>query len=126
MPLTAIIGTICGAVPQYKAIMDVPVEANGKTTRCKLYQRDGAYYLLVGPYPFDERQSDFFFIGRNETLGRGLGEETEDWNTYFGRLYIFFDLTPEDTDASAPAYFFDTKRAEDPATGLVHFTCSAN
>ena len=122
---TSAILNLCGIMPGYKAVMDVPVEMNGKTFLCSLYLKEGAYYLLVGPYPFCKRQSDFFFIGRSMVLGRGLGDETNDWVTFLNRLYIFFDLTPGDEDASAPYYPFQTIRERDPATGLVHFTCSA-
>lgn len=65
-----------GFSPRYSKIMEIPVEANGKTVACGLYRRDGSPFLLLGPYPFLKGhpflgdRSDFFFIGRDRVMGR--------------------------------------------------------
>jgi len=117
--------------PRYSEVMEIPVDGNGTVVPCKLYRRDGAPFLLVGPYPFQEEtplwnaQSDFFFVGRDRVMGRMLDEKTDDWTLKHKWVWIGMDLDPQGRDSMAPSFFFDVKRAEDPATGLVHITCSA-
>ena len=117
---------VCGFAPRYAEVMDIPVERDGKTVMCKLYRRDGSPFLLLGPYPFLKEQSDFFFIARDRVFGRALDEKSDDWTRIFKWVWIVQDLNPGRADSIVPHYFFDARRAEDPATGLVHFTCSAN
>ena len=123
---------IAGLVPRYHAVMEIPVEHGGKTVPCKLYRRSGSPFLLLGPYPFKpdalpgKPRSDFFFIEREYVRGRCWDDYLND-RAFFRRwLWISSDLDPDGVDSIVPHYRFDTKRAEDPATGLVHFTCSAN
>ena len=117
---------VCGLAPRYSEVMEIPVEHGGKTVPCKLYRRSGAPFLLLGPYPFLKEQSDFFFIARDRVFGRALDEKSDDWTRIFKWVWIAQDLDPGGEDSIVPHYRFDTEHAEDPATGLVHFTCSVN
>ena len=116
----------CCFSSRYSEVMEIPVEHGGKTVPCKLYRRSGAPFLLLGPYPFLKEQSDFFFIARDRVFGRALDEKSDDWTRIFKWVWIAQDLDPGGEDSIVPHYRFDTEHAEDPATGLVHFTCSAN
>ena len=123
---------IAGLMPRYHAVMDIPVERGGKTVPCKLYRRSCSPFLLLGPYPFKpdalpgKPRSDFFFIEREHVRGRCWDDYLNDRAFFRKWLWIASDLDPGEIDSIVPNYYFDVKRGEDPATGLVHFTCSAN
>ena len=115
-----------GFSPRYSKIMEIPVEANGKTVACGLYRRDGAPFLLLGPYPFLKDQSDFFFVAKDFVQVRFLDDKTDDWTRIFKWVWIGMDLDPNERNSGAPSYVFQESRVFDPATEQIHFACSAN
>ena len=111
-----------GFSPRYSKIMEIPVEANGKTVACGLYRRDGSPFLLVGPYPFLKDQSDFFFVAKDFVQVRFLDDKTDDWTRIFKWVWIMQDMDPNGWDSYAPCYSFNETRTPDPKTGIVAFT----
>jgi len=94
--------------PIYTNRGSVPIQSGDKIIAASVYTRQGAPYALVGPYPFPE-QKDFFFVRKNEVVGRCLDDKVEgDFFRFFKWLVIGFDLS-SNIDAWAPHFSFQAE-----------------
>ena len=97
-----------GAVPVYTKQGPVQIQSGDKIIAASVYTRQGAPYVLVGPYRFPERK-DYFFVRKDEVVGRCLDEKIEgDSIRLFKWLLIGLDLS-DDLDAMAPCYSFQAE-----------------
>lgn len=101
-----------GLIPIYTNRGQVSIQSGDKIIAARVYTRKAAPYVLVGPYPFPERK-DYFFVRKNEVVGRCLDEKTEgDSIRLFKWLLICFDLS-DDVDTMVPCYSFRTEIRHD-------------
>ena len=101
-----------GLTPIYTNRGPVTIQTGDKIIAASVYTRQGAPYALVGPYPFPE-QKDFFFIRKNEVVGRCLDDKIEgDFFRLFKWLFIAFDLS-SNLDAWAPHFSFQAEIRHD-------------
>ncbi|MBQ9337400.1 MAG: hypothetical protein IJS14_08905 [Lentisphaeria bacterium] len=95
-----------GLVPVYTDQGTVSIQAGNKSITSGIYTRKGAPYVLIAPCPFHE-QNDFFFIRKNEVVGRCLDDKIEgDFFRLFKWLLICFDLSDGHLDSWAPSFNF--------------------
>ena len=114
-----------GLVPVYTNQGTVSIQAGNKSITTGIYTRKGAPYVLIGPFPFHE-QKDFFFIRKNEVVGRCLDDKIEgDFFRLFKWLLICFDLS-DDPDAMAPCFYFKSKIRYDEAMSIYRYQVILN
>lgn len=93
-----------GLIPCYPYAETITVSCGGEKVPCRIYYKAGAPYVLIGPFHFGNGRYDFFFVRKNDVVGRGLDDKTADWRTHwFGAfLFICFDLDPDGIDSWCP------------------------
>ena len=115
-----------GLIPIYTNRGQVSIQSGDKIIAARVYTRKAAPYVLVGPYPFPERK-DYFFVRKNEVVGRCLDEKTEgDSIRLFKWLLICFDLSDDHLDSWAPSFNFKSTIRYDETKSIYRYQVILN